>query len=104
MSAPGLSSADIERKAKQFWSWNGDDPAPKITHWTSRGTFTIRPCTPGRPPTTEVLFNNRHLGYGGGYIVNDALNLYRGSYDQELGFKASEVLPAEISQWNDLGG
>lgn len=105
MSAPGLSDSDIERKQAQIWSWNGDKPAPKVTHWTSRGTFAIRAHTPGKPPTTtEVLFNDMHLGFGSGFIANDASNLYRGSYDKELGFKASEILPADISQWNDLGG
>lgn len=93
----------MDRRLWQFWTWNGDAPAPKFTHWTNRGTFMIRACTPGRPATTEVLFNGVRLGFGH-YPPRDAENLFRGSYDRELGFPASEIAPELIDDWNDLGG
>lgn len=92
----------IERRLMKFWTWNGDTPAPCFSHWTSRGTFMIRACTPGQPTINEVLFNGSRLGFGL-YPISDARNLADGAYNKELGFPASEVgVPAFLEEWNNL--
>jgi hypothetical protein len=104
MEEKPLPPPGLDRKLTAFWSWNGDLPAPRITHWTTRGTFAIEAVTPGQPPITQVLFNGRRLGFGH-HPLWDARNLYKGSYDTELGSKASEYgVPEDLIDWNDLGG
>ena len=61
----------------------------------------VRGFTPGK--VTEVLFDGRHLGFGGDPVVA-AHYLFKGSYDGELGFAAAECVPASLKEWNDLGG
>lgn len=103
MAEDEVSTNALDQKLTMFWTWNGERPAPQFTHWTNRGTFMIRACTPGRPATNEVLFNGTRLGFGA-YPLNDAMNLYRGSYDKELGFPASQLVPPTLDAWNGLGG
>jgi len=93
---------EIEIKRKRFWYWNGDHPAPQLTHWTARGVFTIRAHTPGK--ATAVYFNKTFLGHADSDPRAAAKNLFRGSFDEELGFKASELVPPTLAGWNDHGG
>jgi hypothetical protein len=91
----------IALKRVRILRWNGEAPPPQVTHWTKRGAFAIRAHTPGK--VTEVLFDNRHLGFGGD-PTTAARNLFEGSYDAELGFAALELVPSRLNEWNDLGG
>jgi hypothetical protein len=93
---------EIEIKRKRFWAWNGDPPPPEITHWTSRGVFTIRAYTPQL--VTSVLFNAVHLGFADSSPMRAAQNVFDGAYDKELGFAASELVPPTLAGWNDRGG
>lgn len=94
--------AAIEMKRQKFSYWNGDPPAPQITHWTNRGTFAIRGHTPRK--TTSVLFNGKHLGFGSDVLSSVAESLFQGAYNKELGFPASDLIPPTLHGWNDLGG
>jgi hypothetical protein len=91
----------IALKRNKILRWNGQAPAPQVTHWTKRGVFAVRAFTPGK--VTEIRFDDRHLGFGDNDPQTAAHYLFRGSYDAELGFAASECVPA-AQDWNDLGG
>jgi hypothetical protein len=93
---------EIELKLKRFWYWNGDPPAPEITHWTKRGVFSIRAQTPHI--VCSVRFNGEDLGIADYNPGLAALLLFRGAFDKELGFAASELIPPTLAGWNDLGG
>ena len=93
---------EIELKLKRFWIWNGDLPAPEITHWTNRGVFAIRAYTPRQ--VTSVLFNDVHLGFADYTPTRAAQNVFDGAFDKELGFAASEFVPPTLADWNDRGG
>jgi hypothetical protein len=92
----------IELKRKQFWKWNGDPPAPELTHWTNRGVFSIRGHTPGK--VSLVLFDGVELGFASDEPRAAARNLFEGKFDKELGFAASELVPPTLAGWNDQGG
>jgi hypothetical protein len=92
----------LELKIKRFGNWNGDPPAPELTHWTKRGIFSIRAHTPHR--LCSVLFDGAHLGFADYLPIVAARNLFNGAYDKELGFTASEWVPPTLAGWNDLGG
>jgi hypothetical protein len=93
---------EIEFKRKKFLYWNGDPPAPQITHWTKRGVFTIRANTPRL--TSLVLFGDVSLGVADSDPRSVARILFNGSFDRDLGFAASEWLPSTLAGWNDQGG
>ncbi|NTS31305.1 hypothetical protein HQ945_08555 [Phyllobacterium sp. BT25] len=92
----------VGEKIVRFWRWNGDGDAPQFTHWTNRGTIKIRAKTPGI--SSEVLFNGLLLGIDDILPIIPAENLHRGNYDKDAGFKISEIVPAALDEWNDLGG
>jgi hypothetical protein len=94
--------APIALKRNKILRWDGVEPAPQVTHWTNRGVFVIRALTPGK--VTEVLFADRHLGYGDNDPRATARHLFQGSYNKELGFAASDCVPARLNDWNDTGG
>jgi hypothetical protein len=98
LAAEGLPP-EIELKRKTILRWNGDPPAPQVTHWTKRGVFIIRAHTPGK--TTLVLFGNDKLGAAEHDPRMVALQLFNGAFDKELGFTASEWLPQNLAGWND---
>jgi hypothetical protein len=93
---------EIELKLKRFGDWNGDPPAPELTHWTERGVFSIRAHAPHQ--VCSVLFDGVHLGFADYLPTVAARNLFNGAYDKELGFTASEWVPPTLAGWNDLGG
>jgi hypothetical protein len=93
---------EIELKLKRFWYWNGDPPAPEITHWTKRGVFSIRAQTPHI--VVSVGFNGEDLGIADYSPGMAAKLLFQGAFDKELGFAASEWVPLTLAGWNDLGG
>jgi hypothetical protein len=92
----------IQLKRNRFRDWNGDPPAPQITHWTKRGVFIIRANTPHL--TSLVLFNKVQLGHGDYDPRRVAKVLFNGAFDKGLGFAASEWLPPDLAGWNDQGG
>jgi hypothetical protein len=94
--------AEIELKLKRFGYWNGDPPAPEITHWTTRGVFSIRAQTPHI--VVSVGFNGEDLGIADYNPGLAAKLLFQGAFDKELGFAASEWVPPMLAGWNDLGG
>lgn len=90
---------EIDLKRKKFWYWNGDPPAPQITHWTKRGVFSIRAHTPGK--VASVLFNDVHLGFTDADPSQAAKILSDGGFDKELGFAATGLVPPSLAGWND---
>jgi hypothetical protein len=93
---------EIVLKLNKFWNWNGDPPAPQITHWTKRGVFSIRAYTPHK--VASVLFNDAHLGFIDYNPALAAKVLSNGGFDKELGFAATGLVPPNLAGWNDLGG
>ena len=89
----------IELKRRKILDWNGDPPAPQVTHWTKHGVFIIRAQTPGK--TTVVLFDNVNLGSADDDPRTVARQLFEGAFNKELGFAASELLPPSLAGWND---
>ena len=65
-----------------------------------QGVFAIRAFKAGK--VVEVLFNERLLGLGDDDPQRTAYFLFKGNYDAELGFPASECVPPTLSEWNDM--
>lgn len=101
LAAEALPS-HIELKRRRFLGWNGDLPAPQITHWTRRGVFMIRANKPRL--TSLVLFENVERGSADYDPRSAATTIFRGAFDKDLGFAASEWLPPTLAGWNDQGG
>lgn len=108
MNDADLPKANIDRKLKAFFFWNGEPPVPQITHWTAEGTVTIRGKTP--QIATEVVWRGRDnpearvLGGDGDNPYWPARNLRAGNYDRDAGFLISALVPEHLHDWNDLGG
>jgi len=94
---PGQPEGQISSK---FVLWNGDGPAPKLSHRTEQGTITIRASLP--KSTTEVLWNGEHIGFDVIWVHLVLANLIQKKYDHDFGFAISELVPPELGRWNDL--
>lgn len=97
---PHLPSFTQEAISLKFITWNGDGRPPKISHRMDVGTITVRVATP--MISTEVLWNSTHIGYDSIWIDLVLRNLKNGNYDNNFGFKISEVVPADFGSWNDF--
>lgn len=95
-----LPSCTQEEICLKFVTWNGDGKPPKISHRMNVGTITVRVATP--MISTEVLWNATHIGYDSIWIDLVLRNLKNGNYDDNFGFKISEVVPADFGSWNDF--
>lgn len=102
-----LPEADLQARMFRFWRWNGEPPAPQFTHWTSEGTIIIRIVQPIF--ASAVIWRGRDtneavLGNGSAHPDQVAYLIARGEYDKDAGFAISALVPADLSQWNNLGG
>lgn len=85
---------------KKIWMWNGDPPAPQITHWTPLGRISLVAATPRK--TCSVQWNGKHIGYDDINPMFAVANFAAGRYDKDFGFSVSEIAPKNLKDWNNL--
>ena len=95
-----LPKVDMDALFMKIWMWNGLPPAPQITHWMSEGRIAIVASIPRK--TSSVQWNGQHIGYDDINPNWPLYNLLEGKYDESFGFKISEMVPAKLSDWNNL--
>ena len=93
-----LPPIDIEAIWKKFYSWNGEAPAPFISHRTADGTLRVEMSIPLK--TVKVFWNGRFLGHDDYMLGYVARNISLGRYDHDAGVKLSEIIPPSPADWN----
>lgn len=97
-----LSPEQVDAICTKFFNWNGDAPAPFVSHWTPQGVIKIVGKT--SRISSNVYFNDRLIGPDTNYPFVVATNIAEGKFDDDAGFKLSELAPRSLAGWNNLGG
>lgn len=97
-----LSSEEVDALLAKFYNWNGDQPAPKLTHWTSSGVIKIVLKTPRI--SSDVYFDGNLIGSDTDNPWFVTANIAEGKFDDDAGFKLSDIAPKDLAGWNNLGG